>query len=392
MGLITPVVTATQTFGQPPVTTPWAPVPSGATSIDVVMRNLSSSNQGIVVRLYSNTVQSLSGATQVGIQSVISAYPGPVATTFSLSGVTDPYIAGWWGMSSPTFTSTSEVWLEDGFSYCQYGTQPKGSTTRGIIITTGLIDLMLVAIGVGPWAAIVFDTFVGQTLWGGQLCADLPPLMPNFVDSDFIGGLPNVADPRSRDKFWTALQCVAWPYFCQCNPGPGGGSPAPHDPPPPVWIKPDPAPDGPTIIDCDGTDLCALFNSLARQIAAQSAQISRIDNITTLIQRQEVPFAYIDSTAHSGLSGDGELAVQGLIGVSVAFTTVPGNLGLESGTPQANLFLGRINFGTAEGWERREVLTANPQLILPISGAFTRVGYSLTPGVVATITELVREP
>jgi hypothetical protein len=115
--------------------------------------------------------------------------------------------------------------------------------------------------------------------------------------------------------------------------------------------------------------------------------------MTTLIQRQVAPFAYVPGTAHAALTGAGQFAVQGDIGISVDVTTVPGRAGSEYGNP-LNLFdLGWLNVGTADGWVHRELITANPFLYLPPDmGVMTLVGYSLSPDVVATITELVREP
>jgi hypothetical protein len=113
----------------------------------------------------------------------------------------------------------------------------------------------------------------------------------------------------------------------------------------------------------------------------------------TLIQRQSVPFAYIRSTVHTGLSGDGHITVQGLIGCLVQLTTTPANVGVELADPLVYWEAGWINWGNADGSSPRQRITASPQLSLPgAAGQYTRIGYSLPVGVVATITELVREP
>jgi hypothetical protein len=277
----------------------------------------------------------------------------------------------------------------DGF--CVYGTRPKPDTTGGIIVTTGLVDLLLVAAGVGPWAAIVFDTFVGKVVYGGDLCAGLPPPMPVFTNDDYTGGVPNVIDPVSRAKWWAGLQAVAWPYFCECVPGPGGSPPF-VPPPPPRPAEPPAAPPAPTIIECDGLDICTVLNALARQLSAISGRIASMETLVTLIQRQGVPFGYVTGAVHPGLTGNGSFDVADILGLVVDCTTIPPYLGADFGTPDEHLFLGRLNLGTLDGWQPRFVLVDQPQLMLAVSGAITVVGYSLAGGVVATITELRREP
>lgn len=113
----------------------------------------------------------------------------------------------------------------------------------------------------------------------------------------------------------------------------------------------------------------------------------------TLIQRQQVPFAYIRSTEHAGLSGHGHINVQGLIGCLVTLTTVPNALGLDVGDPDTLWSDSWINWGNADGSSERAFIRTSPQISLPAAaGQYTRIGYSLAPGVVATITELLREP
>lgn len=126
---------------------------------------------------------------------------------------------------------------------------------------------------------------------------------------------------------------------------------------------------------------------------ALALQISQVLQLVTLMQRQLAPFAYIPSTSHSGLTGDGSIDIQGLIGVKIALTAVPGSLGVSFGTPDEHFDLGFVTFGTADGYPHSVRIEHNPQIILPgRCSAFTKLAYTLHPGVVATITELVREP
>lgn len=123
------------------------------------------------------------------------------------------------------------------------------------------------------------------------------------------------------------------------------------------------------------------------------SQIQAILDLVTLIQRQAVPFGYITSTAHATLSGAGAISISGLIGVKVSITTLPTSYGIEGTSPPEHFDLGFITFGCADGFPSSVRLTRNPQIITPARcGLYTDLDYDLSPGVVVTITELLREP
>jgi hypothetical protein len=120
--------------------------------------------------------------------------------------------------------------------------------------------------------------------------------------------------------------------------------------------------------------------------------LNQINTTVTLLQRQIAPFAYITSTVHAGLSGNGQFSVQGILGLAVSITTLPSRVGAEAGDPLNYYGVGWINVGTADGWGPREWITSNPFILKPVSGDVTLVGYSIPSDVTITITELVREP
>ena len=111
-----------------------------------------------------------------------------------------------------------------------------------------------------------------------------------------------------------------------------------------------------------------------------------------LIQRQLAPFAYVHGTVHTGISGNGQLAVSGLLGVAVDVTTLPARAGRTSGDPDQLYDVGWINVGTADGFGPRQFISSNPFILRPVPGDMTLIGYSIPADVVVTITELVREP
>jgi hypothetical protein len=124
-----------------------------------------------------------------------------------------------------------------------------------------------------------------------------------------------------------------------------------------------------------------------------TALLTQILAAVTVIQRQDAPFGYIKTTAHAGLTGNGSIAVQGLLGAEVLVTTLPPWLGQIAGTPVEHFDVGFVTFGTADGFEHSERIDHIPKLVFPESaGVYTSIGYTLAPGVVATITEIVREP
>lgn len=115
--------------------------------------------------------------------------------------------------------------------------------------------------------------------------------------------------------------------------------------------------------------------------------------MVTLIQRQSVPFAYTPSVTHPGLSGTGVLDISGLLGVLVDVTTLPTPLGRAGTSPTEYFDMGFITFGTLDGYPQSIRLERQHQVMLPARcGLFTQLAHDLHPGVIVTITELVREP
>ena len=124
-----------------------------------------------------------------------------------------------------------------------------------------------------------------------------------------------------------------------------------------------------------------------------SATLEQLRELVTLIQRQEVPFGFLDGTVHTGLTASGLLTVSGLLGIRVDLTTIPAHIGRIDGQPTVYFDVGYIALGTATGFQRREIIRHDPQYVFSgEAGLYTRVAYTFPPGVVATITELLREP
>lgn len=121
--------------------------------------------------------------------------------------------------------------------------------------------------------------------------------------------------------------------------------------------------------------------------------LQQILGMVTLMQRQVAPFAYIASTQHSTLTGNGTFAVQGLVGLKIEVTTLPAYIGYISGSPTQIFDVGYVSVGSADGYQLVQRVTQGAELWFPPAmGAMTIVGYHLAPNVVCRITELRREP
>jgi hypothetical protein len=126
---------------------------------------------------------------------------------------------------------------------------------------------------------------------------------------------------------------------------------------------------------------------------AVQAYLETILRTVTLTQRQAVPFAYLTGTVHSALTGNGDFAVQGLVGAKLQPTVFPPSLGTITADPTEYFDMGWFSWGTADGFDQRIRLTHSPQISTPARAAvYTRLAYSFPPGVTVTLTELIREP
>src|SRR5689334_484952 len=125
---------------------------------------------------------------------------------------------------------------------------------------------------------------------------------------------------------------------------------------------------------------------------AVAAMLNQIYQLLTLIQRQQVPFAFIPGTSHTGLSGSGEITFSSILGAKVNPSAIPNWSGLSVGDPDELWLDSWIAWGNADGFISREFLTHAPYISMPrYAGQFTRLGYTLAPGVTVDITELIRE-
>ena len=122
------------------------------------------------------------------------------------------------------------------------------------------------------------------------------------------------------------------------------------------------------------------------------AQLNAILKLVTMLQRQLIPFGSIAGAAHSGLSAQGSFSIPRLLGIRIDLTTIPGNYGTSLDSPTYHFDMGWVSVSTPDGFIDERRITRSTQAWYPrIMTDATLVGYSFSPGVVATITEIEAE-
>jgi hypothetical protein len=347
----------------------------------------------MVARLYYNSVASFSGATQQGSQTAAFDCIGTsIDFVFSTTGIPPgSLVVGFMGSNTPGNTNSVDLTLFDDLAYCAYGTRVK-SQFSGLVQLDPPTLLALLAFSQDGFAWPLLAFAAGRIVDIATVCLTAKPAPVYFTAAEidqFVGSNASPPDATLLAKHAAWLQWTLWSYFCECIPG----SPTPYSPPVIVLPRPTGTAPGPiTNFTCDNTDLCTQFKTVQLALDAVLQRLDRIEGMTTLIQRQGVPFGYVTGATYAGLYGQGEYAVSDLIGLAVNFTTIPDTYIAHPGDPLTYHQIGKISVGTAEGWERSWMPTHDPYIILPISGAITKFGYTFPPGIVAAITELVREP
>lgn len=126
------------------------------------------------------------------------------------------------------------------------------------------------------------------------------------------------------------------------------------------------------------------------------AKLERLESWLALIYSglTTLPSSYSEGAVHAGLTGHGSflLTDPAALGARVTCTTVPASYGrIDPSTPQRVFELGFVSAITAEAPIAGTKIEYADQLI-PLPHLTEQIGYSLGPGVVATITEITRGP
>lgn len=285
--------------------------------------------------------------------------------------------SSWAGRVGATITVTVSGANVSDPNPCQYGTRPSASAPAIAFVTDATIAAACTLIG-APWLAVLFAPLIGYAIDVGALCGSGPPTMPTITNNDLL------SDISSRVA---ALQATLWYSVCECVPG----TPAPIPYPPPSLTQPTGWPSDP-VYNCDPANLCATLTLILKRLDQLSQTATADLTLTTLIQRYEVPMAYISSISRGPLTGSGTFAIARCVGLRLEVTAGLPTRQLEGNPPYVwNIGWVSVLDGTRMLEEHRisqQYREWFPQE-MPLAGT---VNYWLYPGVSLQITELHAEP
>jgi hypothetical protein len=264
-----------------------------------------------------------------------------------------------------------------GVPYCSHGTRTKFGLEAAVYITPELLGPILLGLGAEfllPFLAPFYFTAVGIV----GLCSSGPPPMP-VIDESSIGA--------SIDTWRQVLYAVLWTQYCECVPG----TPTPIPYPQPSPEKPPNWPTEPTF-GCSNADLCAAVVGIQRQLAALSATVAASYGLTTLLQRNRLPYAFIRGESHSALTGAGSFDLVDALGVEIQLIDDAPDLEIE-GTPPYKWNQGWVSVSDGGAMLQELRVTRSLQQWFPQHCQLaTTFGYFLRDGVSATFTVLRAEP
>lgn len=276
-----------------------------------------------------------------------------------------------------TMTNTANGDFSD-LLHCAYGTERNSSAPAAIVLSLADMAAWLSNFGVADLVGF-FGALVGTAVDLSQLCQTPPGTMP-VVNAELA--------TWSYDEQLRFMKVVMWFTFCQCVPG----TPAPTPFPVPV-IEPGPnVPQLPTF-PCDPADLCASIAAIRNTLFQVQQVVGQIAEATQLVQRYEVPFAYVLGAVHSNLVDQGGFALPRSVGLAITVTVVPEGQRALEGNPPYLWDLGWLAILDANGTIAEKRLSQ--QQFVWLHDAFptaTRFQYWLHPGVGVRVQELYAEP
>ncbi len=283
-----------------------------------------------------------------------------------------------------TINSTMDVVFSDAAPSpaCAYGAEPNPSAAIYTYITDVLVTAVAGALGLGTLGIIALSTMIGAPILF-PTCSNVPSLPTPLTDADFIDGTP-LPNPTTLPHWFQHFTYGVWLFYCRCKAQPVGQLPPvnPPVPTPPPRLAPGPQPPSP----CSNADTCTTLNAI----------INILTSINLQINNQKyggMEPAYTYGALNTGITGNGELAVSGILGVFVSFSTLPNRVGMVIGDPTEIFDVGTITFGSPDGWYPSLRITSNPWLSLPTHMSnISRVGYTIPPDVTCSIRLLVPVP
>lgn len=262
---------------------------------------------------------------------------------------------------------------------CEYGTELKPGIEGTMWLTFDVLVAALFKFNI-RWALSLFVDFITQPIDLNALCGTGPPTIP--------------ADPKTED-LWKSIEyrrdllgVVLWHQYCQCKAG--ATTPTPY--PPPAWVQPPNWPNQIPIV-CSNDDLCAAMVRVLEQLAAIQRQVGQLQQMTTLLQRYELPMATVPGSRHPPLIGRGSFNVARLVGVRVLVTQSPAGGRELEGYPPYVWDLGWMSISDRDGMIAEKRISQKAMTWLPDQMPLAlEFGYDLRPGVTVEFLELKPEP
>lgn len=299
------------------------------------------------------TIACPTNTTRVRVLFAAAPYPGQFATC----------------TATGTFAGTTP---------CVYGTQLTAGGQLVQTVTQATLLTWLNRFGLG-WLLTALASFVGLQLDAQKLCGSGPPPLPP-ISLETLSAAPQT--------LLQILEAVAWGNLCECR----AGTPAPVPFPPPSAVQP-PGWPSPITPACSNTDLCGLLTQVASQLTTVLSVLNSNYQLTTLVQRFRVPFAFIAGAAHGALTDSGTFAIPRLIGFEITVTSRPSDKPTFIGNPPYVADLGWVSVSEVDGMvQERRVSQDHFSWFPEIVGVADHFNWALQPNVVIRVTELQAEP
>lgn len=266
----------------------------------------------------------------------------------------------------------------DAGTFCAFGTRAKTAAATTMVLTTDNIAEILASRGYA-WLGIAFQTLVGLVVDVSGMCGVGPPQVPELN----VGLLS-----ASNDEKLTILKRILWDEFCECVPG------APTPDPYPVYTPTEPTswPAAPTFA-CDPADLCAAIMAMRADLNALMGTAAATKTLVEILQRYELPFAYVRGAQHSGLTGQGSFQVSRLVGLDLDISARPTTGLVLRGNPPYYWDLGWVSISDSAGMIEEKRVTRDSMLWFPrLMPTALTFSWDLFDGVVLNATELQAEP
>lgn len=261
---------------------------------------------------------------------------------------------------------------------CPYGTRPVAGAQAVFEVTQQTLESLLAA-RASLWLLPALIGAIGARIIVSELCSSIPPSLSEVS----LETLQQTAAGSLQ-----LIRALLWSGLCECAPG----SPTPVPPPPFIPVEP-PGWPAPPVYPCDPADLCASLEEIRRTLGQLQQVVGQNYELTTLVQRYQLPFAAIPGATHGPLSGQGSFQVPRCVGLRYAILN-PGPGSFE--IPDVPPYVWDVGWTsvTDDGamLQERRVNRSRFDWLPPAMALTTTVGYSLKPGASITIQELYAEP